>query len=256
LKAVKVENLYFRYRTGFSLENIEFSVEEGEFFGIIGPNGSGKTTLLKILSGLLKPQKGTVLLFGKVPWEVSRKEMAKTVTLVSQDFFPSYDFTVKEIVEMGRLPHQRLLNGASKRDEEIVLKSLELTDTLKFSSRTFWTLSAGERRKVVLSKAIAQDTKILLVDELTAHLDYSNVSLVGNVMRKLKESGKTIVAVFHDINVASLLCDRLAVMKNGRIIKIGAPTEVLDEGVLRSVFETEFVVLTHPVTKKPLAFLK
>ncbi|MCD6551510.1 MAG: ABC transporter ATP-binding protein [Thermotoga sp.] len=256
MEAVRVENLYFQYRTGFSLKNIEFSVEKGEFFGIIGPNGSGKTTLLKILAGLLKPQRGKVFLSGKVPWEVSRKEMAKIVTLVSQDFFPSYDFTVKEIVEMGRLPHQHLLSETSKKDEEAVLKSLKLTDTLKFSSRTFWTLSAGERRKVVLSKAIAQDTKILLVDELTAHLDYSNVSLAGNVMKKLKESGKTIVAVFHDINVASLLCDRIVVMKNGEIIKIGAPSDVLNERVLRSVFETEFVVLEHPVTGKPLAFLK
>ncbi|KAF2959258.1 ABC transporter ATP-binding protein [Thermotoga sp. 38H-to] len=256
MEVVKIENLFFRYKGGFSLKNINLSVKKGEFFGIIGPNGSGKTTLLKILVGIFRPQKGTVQLLGRIPWETSRKEMAKIVTLVSQDFFPSYDFSVKEIVEMGRLPHLSLLSGTSRKDEEIVLKSLELTGTLKFVDRNFWTLSSGERRKVVLSKAIVQDTEILLIDELTAHLDYNNVSLVGNVLKRLKESGKTIISVFHDINVASALCDRIGVMKNGEMIKTGAPPEVVTEEVLRNTFETEFVVLEHPVTGRPLAFLK
>lgn len=256
MEIVKIENLFFQYRKGFSLKNINLSVKKGEFFGIIGPNGSGKTTLLKILVGIFRPQKGTVQLLGRIPWETSRKEMAKIVTLVSQDFFPSYDFTVKEIVEMGRLPHLSLLSGTSREDERIVLKSLELTGTLKFTDRNFWTLSSGERRKVVLSKAIAQDTEILLIDELTAHLDYNNVSLVGNVLKRLKESGKTIISVFHDINVASALCDRIGVMKNGEMIKIGAPSEVVTEEVLRNTFETEFMVLEHPITGRPLAFLK
>ncbi|AAD35172.1 iron ABC transporter ATP-binding protein [Thermotoga maritima MSB8] len=256
MEIVRIENLFFQYRGGFSLKNINLSVKKGEFFGIIGPNGSGKTTLLKILVGIFRPQKGTVQLLGRIPWETSRKEMAKIVTLVSQDFFPSYDFSVKEIVEMGRLPHLSLLSGTSRKDEEIVLKSLELTGTLKFVDRNFWTLSSGERRKVVLSKAIVQDTEILLIDELTAHLDYNNVSLVGNVLKRLKESGKTIISVFHDINVASALCDRIGVMKNGEMIKTGAPPEVVTEEVLRNTFETEFVVLEHPVTGRPLAFLK
>ncbi|ADA66803.1 MULTISPECIES: ABC transporter ATP-binding protein [Thermotoga] len=256
MEIVRIENLFFQYRGGFSLKNINLSVKKGEFFGIVGPNGSGKTTLLKILVGIFRPQKGTVQLLGRIPWETSRKEMAKIVTFVSQDFFPSYDFTVKEIVEMGRLPHLSLLSGTSRKDEEIVLKSLKLTGTLKFVDRNFWTLSSGERRKVVLSKAIAQDTEILLIDELTAHLDYNNVSLVGNVLKRLKESGKTIISVFHDINVASALCDRIGVMKNGEMIKTGAPPEVVTEEVLRNTFETEFVVLEHPVTGRPLAFLK
>ncbi|PLV58677.1 ABC transporter ATP-binding protein [Thermotoga sp. KOL6] len=253
---VRVENLSFSYKTGFSLKNVNFSISEGEFFGIIGPNGSGKTTLLKILVGLLKPQKGTVCLFGKIPWKTPRKEMAKIVTFVSQDFFPSYNFTVKEIVEMGRLPHLGLLESTTVEDEKIVLKSMKMTNTFQHSSRNIGTLSSGERRKVVLAKAIAQDTRIILVDELTAHLDYSNVILVGDVMKKLQKSGKTVVAVFHDVNVASHLCDRLAAMKDGEMIKIGAPDEVISERVLQEIYEAEFVVIKHPITGKPLAFLK
>jgi len=256
LKVVNVEGLYFSYKKGFSLKNVSFSVEEGELFGIIGPNGAGKTTLLKILVGLFRPSMGVVEVFGEQPWRKNRREMAKLVTLVSQEFNPSLDFSVEEIVFLGRFPHLSFLGTPTKRDKEIVERSLTAVGMSDYRTRTYWTLSAGEKRKVVFAKAIAQDTRLILVDELTAHLDYASVRLLCKVMSELKRTGKTIVAVFHDLNIASQVCDRIMVMKDGEVFGIGRPEEILKESTLEAVYGARLLVLRHPISGRPLAFLE
>jgi len=240
---LRIVDLKFRYSNGFSLIIENFSVEEGDFVGLIGPNGAGKTTLLKIVLGLLKPLKGRIELFGKDLKKMKRKEIARKITMVSQEFIPIYDFKVKDIILTSRIPHRGMFDTENERDLEIMRESLKMVGLEDFEERRYWSLSGGERRRALIAKALAQETDIIVLDELTAHLDPKHILEIAEVLKKLVENGKTVISAFHNINIASKICNKLVALKNGRIIASGRPEEIIKTDVLEKLYGIKLKVL-------------
>jgi len=257
---IRIENLTFSYNDKEQrpvLEAINLQINSGEFFGIIGPNGSGKTTLFKLILGFLKPDSGTIKIEGDNLRDIRRKEIARKVSAVMQDFLPAYDFTVQEIVHMGRTPYLGLFSGEEEKDYRIVREVIEETELSGFEEKTFSRLSGGEKQRVLIAKCFAQKTPILLLDEFVSHLDLGHIQqLVQRVSQKNKKENVTVLGIFHDINTASLYCDRLAVLNEGKIVKTGPPAQVIDEEMLTRVYNAKGFVIQHPKTGKPQVLLQ
>ncbi len=250
--AVECENIGFRYQKEWILEDLSFTGAEGEFFGIIGPNGSGKTTLLKIVDGILNPERGSVCIGKTDIREMKRNTFAKIVAMVPQDSPMIFPFTVHEVVLMGRAPHLGRLMFERKSDFAVSQKAMELTDTLSLAERNINELSGGERQRVLIARALAQEPGVILLDESTAHLDIKHqVAFFELIMGLNRKEGLTVIAVTHDINLASLFCDRIMLLKKGCIHSIGTPDEVITESNIKEVYETDVFVDCNPQTGLP-----
>jgi len=246
---LEIRGVSFSYESTPILKDVTFSVGQGEFLGVMGPNGSGKTTLLRCMCKVLEPRVGTVLIDGRDLRRFTRDEIAKTVGVVPQ--IPTVDaaFTVFEIVLMGRASHIGRFGAESARDLEVVEEALKMTDTLHLADRTFDELSGGERQRVIIARALAQEPRVLLLDEPTVHLDIKyQLELLELIERLNKQIGIVIVAVFHDLNLASQHCDSIILLHNGRIEAIGAPERVLTPESIRRIYGVDVVVKRHPVT--------
>lgn len=238
------------------LEEISFSVDEGETLGIIGPNGSGKSTLLKFISGVDRPDSGSIRLGGKELQSYSRKELARLLAVLQQDGLPPVGFTVREVLEMGRYPFQNWLGDESDDQSSLIDAILVQLRLVPFASRTLEHLSGGERQRVALGKVMAQQPKLLLLDEPTTYLDIGYQLQMMDTVRRWQFAEKlTVVAVLHDLNLAAQYCDRLLLIHNGQIVKVGTPWEVLDSKLIAEVYETEPIVTAHPVTGAPQLLL-
>ncbi|MEJ5257097.1 MAG: ABC transporter ATP-binding protein [Fervidobacterium sp.] len=238
-----IDKINFEYPT-FELKDISFDVPKGSFFGIIGPNGSGKTTLLSLIMKFLKPKSGKILVNGLDISKLSHKKVAQLIAYIAQDFNPAYDFTVEEIVEMGGIAHGSFFESAV--DEEKLTSALSTVDLLDYRKRIFSTLSGGQQRRVLIARAIYQDTPIILADELVNHLDIGQSVRVLDYLKKLTENGKTVVGTFHDIPLAVKYCDYIVVMKNGKIVSMGSPSEVITEKLLSEVYNISLKVIPNP----------
>jgi len=249
---IEAEKVEFRYDDAWVLRNLTFAIEEGEFLGIIGPNGSGKTTLLKIIDGLLMPQEGRVCINGKDVRDMKRNDIAKQVAVVPQDTPMIFPFTVEEVVMMGRAPHLGRLRFEGKTDFEIVQRAMKRVDILGFASRSINELSGGERQRVLIGRALAQEPRVILLDESTAFLDIRHQVTFFDLIRDLnRQEAMTVIAVTHDINLASLYSDRVMILKQGFIHRIGSPNTVITESAIKEVYETDVLVDRNPVTKLP-----
>lgn len=238
------------------MDDLSLTVRSGEFLGIIGPNGSGKSTLLKLICGLLRHFRGGILIDGVALSQLPRKKAAQMISAVLQDFLPIYDFSVAEIVHMGRIPYHSPFSEEKSEDFLIVRKAMEETQLHGFEKRRYHTLSGGEKQRTIIAKCFAQQTPIILLDEFIAHLDLGHIQQVlKTVSMKNRSEGTTIVGVFHDINTASLFCDRIAVINHGRLESIGTPSEVIHKDLLQNVFSAECEVIDHPVLHKPQVVL-
>ncbi|MBW2599658.1 MAG: ABC transporter ATP-binding protein, partial [Deltaproteobacteria bacterium] len=236
---VKAENIQFRYDGDWILKNLSFETCEGEFLGIIGPNGSGKTTLLKIIDGILMSKKGSVLINEINIGKIKRYDIAKIIAVVPQDSPVIFPFTVQEIVLMGRAPHLGRLRFEGQTDFEIVREAMEMVDILPFAARSINELSGGERQRVLIARALTQQPQIILLDESTAFLDIKHQIAFFDLIKSLsKEESLTVIAVTHDINLASLFCDRIMLLNEGVIHCIGTPEEVITESNIKEVYET------------------
>jgi len=249
---LEIKNLSCGYDSEFFLQNINFKVEEKEIMGIIGPNGSGKTTLLKAITRVLKPKKGEILLQGRDIWQMGFKELAKKVAIVPQDLQLN-SMCVEYFVLLGRIPYfKKFQFWETKQDLEIAQRSLELTDTFKFRDRSILEISGGERQLVSIARALAQEPKLLLLDEPTTHLDITHQIRILDLIRRLnRELGLTVIMVLHDLNLASEYCQRLVLINEGRIHKIGLPQEVLDYKIIEEAYKTVVVVEKNPISSKP-----
>ncbi len=249
---LEVQILTCGYQEGFLLRNVELAVAPGEFLGIIGPNGSGKTTLVRALARSLKPMAGRVLLEGRDIWEVPPREFARKVAVVSQDTQVGY-MKVEEYVLLGRIPHYRPFQFLeTSRDLEVAREAMELTGVAHLRDRLLEEMSGGERQLVMLARALAQEPRLLLLDEPTAHLDIAHQVAVLDLVRRLKEDlGLTLVVVLHDLNLASEYSDRLMLMKGGGVRALGTPGEVVKEDLLREVYGVDVVVQEHPFSGRP-----
>lgn len=254
---LEIRNLSCGYDSKFILQDISFKLENKEFLGVIGPNGSGKTTLLRAITKIIKPQKGEVFFENQNLERLSYQELAKKIAVVSQYLEMGLKMTVEEFVLLGRTPHRKNWQFLeTKLDEEIANKAMVFTDTLGFKNRSIESLSAGERQLVVISRALAQEPKLLLLDEPTSHLDITHQVRILDLIKRLnKKNGLTVIIVLHDLNLASEYCDRLILLNNGCIHKIGTPQEVLNYQIIEEVYKTIVVVEKNPISSKPYIFL-
>lgn len=215
------------------LKGIDFQAQDNEFVGIIGPNGSGKSTLLRCLYRVLEPTQGAVYLDGKALSSYRYQESAKRISVVAQHNYYNFDFTVREVVMMGRAPHKKALDRDNADDYRIVRESLRKVGMQDFEDRSFSTLSGGEQQRVILARALAQQTRALILDEPTNHLD---VKYQLQLLNTVKSLDLTVVAAFHDLNLAGLYCDEIYVLKDGRVRAAGAPWEVLTAPLIEEVY--------------------
>jgi iron complex transport system ATP-binding protein len=251
---LQVKDISYRYQHETVLQGITFSVEKGELFGILGPNGSGKTTLLKLLSKELSPKSGTISLNGKMLSSYSQKEFARIVAVLPQTVEPSFGYTVQEAVELGRYAHQASLFPKWKdNDEKAVTEALQQVDLWEKRDKGVDSLSGGERQRVYLARALAQNPEVLLLDEPTNHMDIAQqMKLLNTLKRWTKEKKLTVIAIFHDINLACLYCDRVLLLHNGEMIGVNKPRNLIEETTLLQVFQTPVKRQEHPVVPKPL----
>src|SRR5690625_2879586 len=208
-----------QYGEKLILEDVSFSINEGEVFGIIGPNGSGKSTLLKQLSGVERPSKGQIHLAGKDIQSYSRKDIARWIAVLQQEALPTIGFTVREVIEMGRFPFQNWL-GEDKIDVDILMKKiLGKMNLTSLSERPLEQLSGGERQRVGLAKTMAQSPRLLMLDEPTTYLDIGHqIQLMDRIREWQLEEDMTVIAVLHDLNLAALYCDRLLLLHEGKVV--------------------------------------
>ena len=249
---IEVNSISFRYHEDWVLQDVSFRVEKGEFVGVIGPNGSGKTTLLKILYRLLSPQKGEIL-FDLVPMrKMDRNDIAKRIAVVAQETQLLFPFSVLETVLMGRSPYLGHLMFESEKDLEIAKKAMEWTKVFPFSERPMDELSGGERKRVFIARALAQEPEVILLDEPTANLDiHHQIDFLDLILTLNRERGLTMVMASHDMNIASEFCDRLILIQDGRVYKMGTPQEVITKENIESVFGCEVWIDQNPVSGMP-----
>jgi len=237
---LKIDRVQFYYEARKVLDEISFEAGEGEFIGLIGPNGSGKTTLLKIIDGILRPKVGSVYLDCKRISELDPKELARELAMVPQTADLSFDLKVFDVVMMGRYPYLGKLSLEREVDEEKVRFWMKLTNTLHLAERSIKEISGGERQRVLIARALAQEPRILLLDEPTSNLDVCYQIEIMNLLKELVEKlGLTIICAIHDLNLAARYSDKIILINGGKIKGIGRPIEVLTKENLRDVFKIE-----------------
>ncbi len=229
------------------LEGVSVDVGRGDLVGILGPNGSGKTTLLKLLCGALAPTMGAVMLEGRTVTDWPRRQIAQRVALVPQETHAAFDFSVLDIVLMGRFPYLGPFALEGPDDLVIARQALAATGTAEFESRAFGTLSGGEKQRVVIASALAQAPALLLLDEPTASLDIGHQIEVQTLLRRLNQAeGVTMVLSTHDLNLAAALCRRLVLLRDGRVLAAGPTEEVLTPAAIRDLYGVHAEVAHHP----------
>lgn len=230
------------------LHDVDLSVEPGSLAGLVGPNGCGKSSLLRCIYRLVKPESGEITLDGDNVWRLGSQEAARRTAVVLQEYPTEFEFTVEEIVSMGRNPHKGMFDRDTSEDAAIVRNALAKVGMIEFMSRNFRTLSGGEKQRVIIARTLAQQAQFLILDEPTNHLD---IRFQLEIMNLVKELGVTTLAALHDLNIAAEYCDFIYVMNEGRIVASGTPEQVLRPEIIQTVFGVESVVETDPFTRKP-----
>ncbi len=250
---IKINQLTYRYPQGPEvLTGINTTIAAQKIVGILGPNGIGKSTLLHLMAGILKPTSGAVTLQNQAIYTIPYAKRAQEMAYVQQEESLQLNFSVWDIVMMGRQAHQGLFSFDSPEDTEIVTQALHITDTYALKERSILDLSGGERRRVLMARALSQSTNILLLDEPTSHLDIHYQLEIFSMIHRLKtEQKKTIVVTLHDINLASQYCDELILLAHGQIFAQGTPQTVITADNMKAVFKTEGQVTLDPETQKP-----
>lgn len=230
---LSVENLSVEIEGKRLVDSVLFDLRPGEFVGLVGPNGSGKSSLLRAIYRVLKPRAGRVLHSGDDVWSLSARDAARRTAVVAQERMGEFDFTVRELVQMGRTPHKGLLDGDSAADQEIVEDCLAKVGMTHCAARQFLSFSGGEKQRVLVARALAQQAPFLVLDEPTNHLDIRHQLELLELIRRL---GTTTLAALHDLALAARYCDRLAMMQDGRLIAFGTPAEVLTADRIRDAY--------------------
>jgi len=233
---VEVEGVSFRYGERAAVSGVSLTARAGELLGLVGPNGAGKSTLLRLVAGLLAPRGGRVRLCGLEPHSAPRRTVARLCALVPQEGQAPWPFTVREMVMMGRAPRQGLLAIAGPFDHGAVDGALRACDLVELAARPLDSLSGGERRRVYFARALAQEPRVLLLDEATAFLDLAHQVAAMRMARVAARAGLCVLVVLHDLNLAAASCDRLLVLSGGELVAGGAPAEVLTAERVREVW--------------------
>jgi iron complex transport system ATP-binding protein len=251
--AFVLENVTCGYGEKPVLRTVTLRVPSGAFAGIIGPNGCGKTTLLRAMTGIVPCAAGRVLLDGQELRRMSAREIACRVAVVAQEITVDTGFLVEELVLMGRTPHVPWFGSERSSDFAAVRRAMEIAEIQHLGPRPVNELSVGERQRVFIAMALAQEAAIFLLDEPTMHLDIGHQTAVLNIFTKLNsESGATVVAVLHDLNLAFEYCSHVVLLSGGRVAAFGAPAEVITEDRVKQVYGASSMVTRNPISGKPL----
>ncbi|WP_270660273.1 ABC transporter ATP-binding protein [Paraclostridium bifermentans] len=244
---LQVKNLEFSIDKKEILKDISFEIPKGSFVGIIGPNGSGKSTILKNIYRLYKPDSGQILLDNKNLLNMKDKDCAKEIAVLAQESNSQFDFTVEQIVKMGRYPYKSVFEDYSKKDLDMVTDMLKRVGLEDYVGRSFSKLSGGEKQRTLIARALVQDTDFLILDEPTNHLD---IGYQIQLMDLVKSLNITTLSAIHDMNMASMYCDYLIVMKDGKIKNCGSIKEVITEKMLKEIFGVNAYVGVNPMNNK------
>jgi iron complex transport system ATP-binding protein len=250
---VEVKGLEFSYDSAPLLQDINLRVERGDMVALLGPNGAGKSTLLRCLARALRPQAGVVLLDGQDIGRLPVRQTARRVGVVPQVQDLHFDFTVEEVVTMGRYPHLGRFGRPGPEDVRAVREAMDATRTAEMSERLVTALSGGEQQRVAIARALAQEPQVLLLDEPTAHLDIRyQVEVMELLTRLNREKVLTVIAAVHDLNLAARYFRRFVLMAAGRVLATGTAREVLQPELIRRTYGVEVVVIDHPVLGCPV----
>ncbi len=249
MSALRVTALCWQAAAAHIVQDVSLHVARGEFVGLLGPNGSGKSTLLRMIYRVLRPASGQVYAHGRDVWQASARENARCMAVLAQEAGADFDLRVRDMVLLGRTPHQSPWAGDSAEDLRLVAQALERTETQALAERMFATLSGGEKQRVLMARALAQQASILLLDEPTNHLDVRHQFTLMNLVRRL---GMTTLAALHDLQLAAHYCDRLYLLQAGRLVAEGAPAEVLTAAHIERAYGVRARVTLRVRDGKPL----
>jgi iron complex transport system ATP-binding protein len=253
--AFRIERLAFGYADRLLFEGLDLDIPAGEYLAVVGPNGAGKSTLLRLLAGLIRPRSGRVLIDGRDIRTGSRAALARLVAVVPQDSHFAFDYTVEEVVMMGRNPWVGYFQAPGTEDRARVEEALAVMGLVPLRGARIGELSGGERRCAVIARALAQATPAVLLDEPGTHLDLAHLDRLAGVLSGIHAGGRTVVLVSHDINFAAASCSRLLVLSGGEVAAAGSPTDVLSPRLVHSVYGIEPVIMRHPRTGRPVCLL-
>lgn len=236
------------------VDSVLFDLQPGEFLGLVGPNGSGKSSLLRTIYRVLKPTAGQVVHLGDDVWKLSARDAARRTAVVAQERMGEFDFTVRELVLMGRTPNKGLFDGDSTADHKIVADCLAEVGMAHCATRQFLSLSGGEKQRVLVARALAQQARFLVLDEPTNHLDIRHQLELLELVRRLRT---TTLAALHDLNLAARYCDRLVMLSGGRVAALGSPAEVLTAERIGAVYDVRAeVVLVNGIPRIDFALAR
>ncbi|MCK5563929.1 MAG: ABC transporter ATP-binding protein [Planctomycetes bacterium] len=249
---LSIKNISAGYDKKVVLSDVNMDIDKGDFVGLIGPNGSGKTTLLRVISKVLAPYKGHVLLDGEDVAKIARNKLARTMAFLTQEISLNLPFTVRQMTLMGRFPYLSQSGKESDIDIAIAADAMELADVSHLGERFITEVSGGERQRALIAMCLAQQPEILLLDEPTNHLDVGHQLAVLDLIRKLnRRTNMTVVAVFHDLNLASEYCDKVMVLDDGKVATFGTPQEVLTSEMILKVYRAKVLTQINPISQKP-----
>ena len=247
-----LKNVGYRYGQIRAIKGIDLQVYGGEILGILGPNGSGKSTLLKVMDGILVPQEGEILIEESPFAAFGRSHLAREVAMVAQESHFRFSFSTLEVVLMGRFPHLKRLQFEGKRDMDVAMGALNATHTLEFAERSIHELSGGEKQRVLIARALAQEPRVILLDEPTSFLDLKFKREIFQLISTLSlEKGLSVVVVSHDIDLTSQYCRRVIMLRTGSIYEMGEPGEVITAANIEAVYDCPVLVDKNPATGRP-----
>ncbi len=252
MSRLSLQGISFRYPNGFALQDINLDIAQQSFLALIGPNGSGKTTLLRLITRLLKPEKGHIYLNSEPLERFTPRELARQIAVISSEQYFQFPFPVAEVVAMGRFPFLGRLGTMSLQDHHIVDKALEMTQTERFRERSISQLSSGEKQRVLIARALAQQPSLLLLDEPNTHLDIQHQLAIFDLLRFLNQKhSMTVVVVLHDLTAAAAFSESVALLHQGKLVKKGKPEEVITTETIRSTYGAKVVVHPSPIGNFP-----
>ena len=252
-----LKKIRFRYEDSLILKDVDLRINEGEILGVLGPNGSGKSTLLKVMDGVLLPQQGEVLLRGKPLASLPRTDVAREIAMVAQENFFRFAFSVLEVILMGRFPHLGRLQFEGDQDMNIALSALRAPHASHLSGRSIHEISGGEKQRVLMARALAQEPSVVLLDEPTSFLDLKHKRDVFRLIASLSaERSLGVVLASHDMDLIAQYCHRIVMLKEGVMLQVGSPEEVLTADNIEALYECPVVVDINPATGKPRVSLR
>ena len=249
---INISNITVGYQQKKIIKNLSLDFEKGEFCALLGPNGAGKSTLLNAIIGFLQLWNGNISVNGTGINKWQKKEIAKKIALIPQDFQLQFDYKVEDLILMGRFPYLRKWQNYTKKDKEIVEDVLKSLDLMKFKNKLFSQLSGGEKQRVSIARALVQDTDIILMDEAFSHLDINHQLEIMQLLSEINaKHEKLIILVSHNINLASEYCNRVVMLKDGNLVAKGSPERVITPQTIAKVYGTNLQIIKNPISGKP-----